>query len=206
LSIPQDLAAYLKADSSVNLDNYYSAAVKDFQFQGKQNGMPRETTATILIYNKDIFQKGGVSLPTDTWKWADYLDAVQKLTSGSGPNKTWGTAGWIQASYMYYKEHVRLTTQPIEEPTSLDHLLEIFEMIDAAHTLLFSSDYPHWDFDDPFWAFRFVPDDLKRRIFSETARELYNLPESPIVSAEPAAANRTINGRTEHGPAHHRTS
>ncbi|MGH2458634.1 MAG: ABC transporter substrate-binding protein, partial [Chloroflexota bacterium] len=74
LNIPQDLASYLKADSSINLDNYYTAAVKDFQFQGKQNAMPRETTATILVYNKDIFQKGGVSFPTADWKWADYLD------------------------------------------------------------------------------------------------------------------------------------
>jgi len=58
-----------------------------------------------------------------------------------------------------------------------------------------SSDYSHWDFDDPFRAFRFVPEDLKRRIFSDTARELYNLPESPAVSAGPAAAHRTNNGR-----------
>ncbi len=76
----------------------------------------------------------------------------------------------------YIKEHIRLTTQPIEEPPNPDHLLEIFEMIDAERTLMFSSDYPHWDFDDPFWAFRHVPEDLKRRIFSETARELYRLP------------------------------
>jgi predicted TIM-barrel fold metal-dependent hydrolase len=82
----------------------------------------------------------------------------------------------------YIKEHMRLTTQPIEEPQNPEQLLQIFEMIDAAHTLMFSSDYPHWDFDDPFWAFRFVPDELKRRIFSETARELYNLP-APEVSA-----------------------
>jgi multiple sugar transport system substrate-binding protein len=102
LNIPQDLASYLKADKSVNLDNYYAAAVKDFQFQGKQNAMPRETTSTILVYNKDIFQNAGVSLPTESWKWSDYLSAVEKLTSGSGPNKTWGTAGWIQSGYIYY--------------------------------------------------------------------------------------------------------
>lgn len=102
LSIPQDLTSYVKADSSINLDNYYTAAIKDFQYQGKQNAMPRETTSTILIYNKDIFQKGGVSFPTATWKWADYLDAVQKLTAGTGPNKTWGAAGWIQVGYIYY--------------------------------------------------------------------------------------------------------
>jgi predicted TIM-barrel fold metal-dependent hydrolase len=72
-------------------------------------------------------------------------------------------------------EHFRLTTQPIEEPDDDKHLLQIFEMMDAAHTLMFSSDYPHWDFDSPQQAFPRLPADLKRRIFAENARELYGL-------------------------------
>lgn len=90
----------------------------------------------------------------------------------------------------YIKEHVRLTTQPIEEPDNPEQLLQVFEMIDAKHTLLFSSDYPHWDFDDPLWAFRHVPNDLKQRIFSENARELYHLPaRASNASALDAARN-----------------
>lgn len=75
----------------------------------------------------------------------------------------------------YIREHVRLTTQPIEEPDRPEHLLQVFEMIDAARVLMYASDYPHWDFDDPVAAFSRVPGDLKRRIFVENARELYRL-------------------------------
>jgi len=75
----------------------------------------------------------------------------------------------------YIRGHVRLTTQPIEEPDRPEHLLQMFEMIDAAHLLMYASDYPHWDFDDPVAAFSRVPADLKRRIFVENARELYRL-------------------------------
>jgi predicted TIM-barrel fold metal-dependent hydrolase len=73
------------------------------------------------------------------------------------------------------KEHFRITTQPIEEPDNDQHLLQLFEMMGADRMLMFASDYPHWDFDSPQQAFPRLPADLKRRIFAETARELYGL-------------------------------
>jgi predicted TIM-barrel fold metal-dependent hydrolase len=51
----------------------------------------------------------------------------------------------------------------------------MLDMIDAGRTLLLSTDYPHWDFDDPIAAFAGVPDDLKRRIYYQNAAELYGL-------------------------------
>jgi len=77
----------------------------------------------------------------------------------------------------YIKECVRFTTQPIEEPESLDKLLAMYDEIDAYNTVMFSSDYPHWDFDSPLAAFRGFPEDLKRRILYENAKELYKIGE-----------------------------
>ena len=88
LAIPQDLSSYIKADSSFSADNFYPAAVTDFNYQGKQNALPRETTSTLLIYNKDLFQKANVAEPTATWKWADYENAAEKITSGTGPRRS----------------------------------------------------------------------------------------------------------------------
>ena len=42
--------------------------------------------------------------------------------------------------------------------------------------LMFSSDYPHWDGDSPKHGLPKLPDDLRRRIMCENARELYHLP------------------------------
>jgi multiple sugar transport system substrate-binding protein len=102
LNVPQDLTTYIKGDSSFNLDNYFASAVKEFQAGGKQNALPRETTSTILLYNKAIFQQAGVDLPKDGWKWADHDATAAKLTSGQGPAKIYGSAGWIQVAYIYY--------------------------------------------------------------------------------------------------------
>lgn len=73
----------------------------------------------------------------------------------------------------YILDHVRFATQPMEEPRKPEHLLQIFDMVEAERTLLYASDYPHWDFDNPKSAFKHVPADLRRRIFVENALDLY---------------------------------
>lgn len=75
----------------------------------------------------------------------------------------------------YIKEHVRITSQPLETSDRDEHLLYNFEMMDAKKILMFASDYPHWDFDSPVRAFPKLPDELKKKIFYENAKELYQL-------------------------------
>jgi len=73
----------------------------------------------------------------------------------------------------YLLDHCYFSTQPIEEPDNHRHLLQMLAMMRAERTVVFASDYPHWDFDNPLMAFNFFPADLKRRIFVENALELY---------------------------------
>jgi len=75
----------------------------------------------------------------------------------------------------YVTEHVRFTTQPLEEPDNPNHLVQLFDMFPADRVLMFSSDYPHWDSDDPTRILPGISADLKQRIFAENARELYDL-------------------------------
>jgi uncharacterized protein len=74
------------------------------------------------------------------------------------------------------QQHIRLTTQPIEEPDDMRHFRAILEMFDAESMIMFSSDFPHWDGDTPDFAARAFPDAMRPRIMSENAVELYKLP------------------------------
>jgi predicted TIM-barrel fold metal-dependent hydrolase len=73
----------------------------------------------------------------------------------------------------YVFEHVRFTTQPFPEPRRRDHLHALCDIVCAEDTLMFSSDYPHWDFDDPVRALSWLPDRVLKRVRADNAVELY---------------------------------
>jgi predicted TIM-barrel fold metal-dependent hydrolase len=73
----------------------------------------------------------------------------------------------------YIVEHLRFTTQPFIEPKRAEHVRWLCEVIQADRTLVFSTDYPHWDFDNPLRSLHFLPEELRRKIREENARELY---------------------------------
>lgn len=75
----------------------------------------------------------------------------------------------------YVKKHIWVTTQPIEEPERPADMLSILEWI-GPEKVMFSTDYPHWDQDDPRYAFKVrLPDAWKRMIYKDNAKALYRL-------------------------------
>lgn len=76
-----------------------------------------------------------------------------------------------------YRDHFYIGSQPIEQTPDREAFHSMLKWMSAEKTLLFCSDYPHWDFDSPTQAFPKMEESLKRRIFYENARELYRLPK-----------------------------
>ena len=73
------------------------------------------------------------------------------------------------------REHVWLTTQPMEEPDPRVHLLDTIEWIGWGN-LLFATDYPHWDFDDPSRAMPIkIEKEQKAAFFLGNALEVYGI-------------------------------
>jgi predicted TIM-barrel fold metal-dependent hydrolase len=76
----------------------------------------------------------------------------------------------------YMRRHVWYTTQPIEEPEPRRHLAETMEWI-GWDRILFATDYPHWDFDDPAQALPLrLTEEQRRGLFLENAKALYGVP------------------------------
>jgi predicted TIM-barrel fold metal-dependent hydrolase len=112
---------------------------------------------------KIVITEGGFAwLPDVLWR----LDKNVKALRDEVP--------WIRrlpSEYIF--EHVRFTSQPFVEPRRREHLHALCDMVCAERTLMFSSDYPHWDFDDPGRALSWLPDHVRKRAQAANAAELY---------------------------------
>jgi predicted TIM-barrel fold metal-dependent hydrolase len=95
-------------------------------------------------------------------------------------DKTWRTLRaetphLKQAPSEYMRRHVWWTTQPMEEPEPRQHLLDTIGWM-GWDRLLFATDYPHWDFDDPAHALPLrTTEEQRRAFFLGNARALYRV-------------------------------
>lgn len=75
----------------------------------------------------------------------------------------------------YFRGHIRVGSQPFMEPENHMQLGAMMEALHAEETLVFSSDWPHWDWDDPATTFEGLSEKLHRRVFAETACDLLGI-------------------------------
>ncbi len=75
-----------------------------------------------------------------------------------------------------YMREMYYTSQPLEI-TDMDLLRSTFKAVDAENTLMYSSDWPHWDFDTPgrIMGIPFLSEQGKRNVLGENARKVFNL-------------------------------
>ena len=114
---------------------------------------------------KVVLVEGGFAwLPSLAWR----LDRAWKRLRSETPFLT-------RAPSEYIREQVWLTTQPMEEPEPREHLRDTMNWI-GMDKLLFATDYPHWDFDDPGTAMPLRLSEAEREaFFIGNARTLYGV-------------------------------
>jgi uncharacterized protein len=123
---------------------------------------------------KVVFVEGGLS-----WSHAlaNHLDRCWVRLKAEVPALT-------LAPSEYLGRQTYFSTQPAEEPQNPAALVQILNRMGGRDRVMFSTDYPHFDYDDPRTALpRAMDDDLRRKIMSETACALYGLPRTRAVAA-----------------------
>jgi predicted TIM-barrel fold metal-dependent hydrolase len=114
---------------------------------------------------KVVLIEGGFGwLPALAWR----LDKQVQRARDEVPHLT-------RAPSDYIRDHVWVTTQPMEEPERREHVLDAMAWI-GFDRLLYATDYPHWDFDDPTHVLpRALDPRHVERIRRGNARRLYRL-------------------------------
>lgn len=75
-----------------------------------------------------------------------------------------------------YMRNMFYSTQPIEEPASMKDMAILMSLFDGENSVVFSSDWPHHDFDHPSKVLQIpVSDEARRKIIGANALRLFNL-------------------------------
>ncbi|MEJ1978349.1 MAG: amidohydrolase family protein [Acetobacteraceae bacterium] len=109
-----------------------------------------------------LIEAGFAWLPSLAWR----MDRVWSKLKAENPALT-------RLPSEYIHDHIWLTTQPMEEPDPAEHLRDTLGWI-GMDRLLFATDYPHWDYDDPQQSLKLrLPPEEREAFFIGNARALY---------------------------------
>ncbi len=111
-----------------------------------------------------LIEAGFAWAPSLAWR----LDNIYRRLHAETPELT-------RLPSEYIRDHVWWTTQPMEEPEPRDHLLDTIGWI-GWDRLLFATDYPHWDFDDPATCLPLkISEEQRQQFFLGNARQVFGL-------------------------------
>jgi len=108
-----------------------------------------------------IIECGVAWVPSVLWRLDSNFRALRKETP------------WLKMlPSEYFRRNIRMSTQPLEQPEKIQHLWSTLEAMDGENTLLFASDYPHWDYDAVDRLH--IPPQWREKIMGLNALEVYS--------------------------------
>lgn len=100
-----------------------------------------------------LIESGVTWLPACLWRLSKFWRGVRNEVP------------WIDRSpEEYVRDHVRLTLQPFDGPPSAEHIGRFLDQLQSDDMLLFSTDFPHWQFDGEAALPAGMPAALRRKI------------------------------------------
>lgn len=96
----KDITKLIKRDS-IKMESYYQAGLVDSMYKGKYYGLPWSTAPYYMVVNLKMFNDAGIPLPTNDWKWDDFIKIAKALTKGEGANRQYGFADDFQMFHLF---------------------------------------------------------------------------------------------------------
>jgi uncharacterized protein len=114
-----------------------------------------------------VLEEGGLAwMPPLMWR----LDRAWQMMGDDAPSAVTTRPSDV------IRRHIAFTTQPFDEPETNAQLAQLLAQLDMDDRIMFSSDYPHWDFDDPNRVLSGMDRELRAKIGSENALRLIPFP------------------------------
>jgi uncharacterized protein len=158
-------SAYRHPVTSLGWPTYY---VEDYasQSQGFQSQVASLICEGVLTKHpglKVVLIESGVTwVPAFLWRMSKFWRGLRTEIP------------WIDRSPSeIFRDHFRLTIQPFDAPDSPDIVRCVVDHLGSDELLLFSSDYPHWQFDGDNFLPAGIPDDLARKIMADNPHAIY---------------------------------
>jgi len=61
-------------------NRFYPGTLDAYRFQNKIYALPNDFAFIMVFYNKDHFEKAGITPPSDGWSWDEFRSTAKKLT------------------------------------------------------------------------------------------------------------------------------
>lgn len=73
----------------------------------------------------------------------------------------------------YFPKNIKVTTQPFETAFKKEAMVAFLESLGGEDFLVFATDYPHWDSDDPTYIKDLIPESWHQKVFHDNAAKMY---------------------------------
>jgi predicted TIM-barrel fold metal-dependent hydrolase len=138
-------------------------------FQGQVTSLITEGVFAKYPKLKVVLIESGVTwLPGFLWRFSKFWRGARTEIP------------WVDRSPSeIVRDNFRLTIQPFDAPDSADDVARIIDHLKSDDMLLFSSDFPHWQFDGDERIPKGIPAGLRRKILVENPLATYDRLNSP---------------------------
>jgi predicted TIM-barrel fold metal-dependent hydrolase len=159
-------SGYRHPVTAVGWPSYYS---EDYNAQAQAFQSQLASLITEGVFQKHpnlkmvMLESGFTWLPPFLWR-------LQKYWKGTRIEIPWVD----RPPFDIVREHVRFSLQPLDGPPDPDDLERLMDHMGSDELLLFSTDYPHWQFDGTDALPRGLPEGLVRKILVDNPLQTYS--------------------------------